>query len=58
MRSKKIIIEVEGGLVQNVFSDDKTIEVENLDRDDMGCREITPEEEELENKIKYMKEIY
>ena len=55
---KEIIIEVEGGLVQNVFSDDETIEVEILDRDDMGCREITQEEEELENKIKYMKEIY
>jgi len=41
----KIIIEVEGGLVQNVYSTDKDVEVEILDRDNL---EVCDDQDEID----------
>jgi len=41
----KIIIEVKGGLVQNVYSTDKDVEVEILDRDNL---EVCDDQDEID----------
>ena len=54
----KLIIEVKGGVVQHVYSNNKNITVEILDLDDIGRRKITPEEKRLVDETKYMKQIF
>lgn len=52
---KKIIVRVEGGIVQNVFSDDEEVEVVVFDFDDDS--EDCPSEEVYRNQIQNLKEI-
>ncbi len=53
----KIIIEVSGGLVQAVYSNNPTITVKLLDWDNIDTDNMTTEELQMQNEIKQMKEI-
>ena len=58
---KKVIVVIEGGVCQAVYSDDETIEVEILDRDNQN-EEIDKDElkrfDELDSEIKKLNAIY
>jgi len=51
MQMTKIIVELEGGLVQAIWSTDKTVESEVLDRD------IPENEEDCDSYIKEIKKL-
>ena len=54
MKKHRIIVEVEGGVVQMVYSDLKNLRVSILDRDNMECEEDKSWYEDLEKEIENM----
>ena len=53
----QIIIEVSGGLVQAVYSDNPDINVMILDWDNIDSENMTSEQIQMQNQIKLMKDI-
>ena len=53
--NKKIVIRVEGGIVQNVFSNDEKIEIMVFDFDEES--EDCPSEEDFRRQIEGLEEI-
>ena len=53
----KIIIEVSGGLVQAVHSNNSNINIRILDWDNIDSQNMTEEEKQMQNEIKSMKDI-
>ena len=53
----KIIVEIRGGIVQAVYSNDKNINIDVLDWDNIDIENLTTNEKVLLNEIKEMKDI-
>ena len=57
----RIIVEIEGGLVQAIWSTDKTIEIEVMDKDipenDEDCDELIQEIARQETEIKNLQMV-
>ena len=53
----KIIIEVRGGLVDAVYSNNPNINVKILDWDNIDTENLTFEEKQMQAEIKFMKDI-
>jgi len=58
MRPTQIVIEVSGGLVQNIFSSDQSMKIIVLDFDTDDAREIQKLEERLDSYAEKLHHVY